>query len=280
MSDPTTNDGTVTAIAQPAPALSATQLGELLKLLQNVDSVELKLTVPDSERRSAVAALDMDPLEAQIRQVAFFDTLGLDLLDRGVIVRARRIQGKPADSVVKLRPVNPAMLPEALRANPDFSVEVDVMPGGFVCSGSMRASLKSDKAREVLAGSRPVRALLSKQQRTFLADNAPAGVRPDGLRVLGPVNVLKLKFTPADLGRRMVAELWLYPDGSRLLELSTKCAPAEAFTVAAQTRAFLGGHGIDLSGQQQTKTRSALEFFAGELAAAQAESGAVAEAGR
>ena len=33
--------------------------------------------------------------------------------------------------------------------------------------------------------------------------------------------------------------MWLYPDGSRILELSTKCAPAEAFQVAAETRAFL-----------------------------------------
>ena len=60
----------------------------------------------------------------------------------------------------------------------------------------------------------------------------------------------------------MVAELWLYPDGSRILELSTKCAPAEAFQVAAEARAFLADRGVDLAGEQQTKTRTALEFFA------------------
>jgi len=59
----------------------------------------------------------------------------------------------------------------------------------------------------------------------------------------------------------MVAELWLYPDGSRILELSTKCLPSEAFQVAAESRAFLTERGIDLSGEQQTKTRTALEFF-------------------
>ena len=62
----------------------------------------------------------------------------------------------------------------------------------------------------------------------------------------------------------MVAELWLYPDGSRILELSTKCAPAEAFDVAARTRVFLEGRGIDLTGAQQTKTRTALEYFSQE----------------
>jgi hypothetical protein len=58
----------------------------------------------------------------------------------------------------------------------------------------------------------------------------------------------------------------LYPDGSRILELSTKCAPNEAFQVAAETRAFLASRGIDLSSEQQTKTRSALEFFSKQRA--------------
>ena len=57
----------------------------------------------------------MDPLEAQIRQVFFFDTPDLALDKAGVVVRARRIQGKGDDSVVKLRPVVPAELPAELR---------------------------------------------------------------------------------------------------------------------------------------------------------------------
>jgi hypothetical protein len=59
----------------------------------------------------------------------------------------------------------------------------------------------------------------------------------------------------------MVAEMWLYPDGTRILELSTKCAPANAFDTAARARAFLLDRGVNLSGEQQTKTRTALEFF-------------------
>ena len=33
------------------------------------------------------------------------------------------------------------------------------------------------------------------------------------------------------------------------------------FQVAVESRAFLAGEGVDLSGEQQTKTRTALEFF-------------------
>ena len=79
--------------------------------------------------------------------------------------------------------------------------------------------------------------------------------------------VLKLKFAPEGYDRKLVAELWLYPDNSMLLELSTKCAPAEAFQVAAETRAFLAERGIDLSGEQETKTKKALEFFSKQLQA-------------
>jgi hypothetical protein len=79
--------------------------------------------------------------------------------------------------------------------------------------------------------------------------------------VLGPIFVLKLKFAPTGYDRRLVAEMWLYPDGSRILELSTRCGISEAFQVAAEARAFLTERGVDLSGEQQTKTRTALEYF-------------------
>jgi hypothetical protein len=52
-----------------------------------------------------------------------------------------------------------------------------------------------------------------------------------------------------------------------LLELSTKCAPREAFQIAAETKAFLTRHGIDISGEQATKTRKALEYFSKKLQA-------------
>ncbi len=238
------------------------QLAELLALIKDSDSVELKLTVPEETHRSTVASLGMDPLDAQIRQVFFFDTPDLALDQAGVVVRARRIQGKGEDSVVKLRPVVPAELPAELRLSGGFRVEVDALPGGFVCSGTMKGALRPGNVMSALAGERPFRKLFSKEQRAFYAEHAPEGVGLDDLGVLGPIFVLKLAFTPEGFDRRLVAEMWLYPDGSRVLELSTRCEPSEAFNVAAELRVFLSKHGVDLSGEQQTKTRKALEYFA------------------
>ena len=57
----------------------------------------------------------MDPLDAQIRQVFFFDTPDLALNQTGVVARARRVQSKGDDSVVKLRPVVPNELAADMR---------------------------------------------------------------------------------------------------------------------------------------------------------------------
>lgn len=248
-----------------APALSDEKLAELLALIKGADSVELKLTVPVSDRSKGAAALGVDPLDAQIRQVYFFDTPELTLNKSGLVVRARRVQRKGDDSVVKLRPVVPHELPVEFRGSPSFGVEVDAMPGGFVCSGSMKRSLGTTDVKDVVGGRRAVRKLFSKEQRSLYAANAPEGLALDDLSILGPIFVLKLKFAPEGYDRKLVAEVWLYPDNSMILELSTKCAPAEAFQVAAEARAFLTERGVDLAGEQETKTRKALEFFSEQL---------------
>jgi len=242
-------------------------LAEMLALIEGADSVELKLTVPESSQRSIARALNLDPLDAQIRQVFFFDTPDLALNKVGVVARARRVQGKGDDSVIKLRPVVPAQLPAELRASSDVVVEVDAMPGGYVCSASYKCASTPSPVRNAIQGEGPLRKLFTKQQRAFFAEHAPEGVSLDDLHILGPIFVLKLRFSPADYTRgKIVAELWLYPDGSRILELSTKCAPADAIATALDVRAYLQRQGVDLGGDQQTKTKTALEFFAGELA--------------
>jgi hypothetical protein len=244
-----------------APELSAEDFQRLFALIKDADSVELKLTVPESDQRSAVDALDMDPLNGQLRQVYFFDTPDLALYEQGVVARARRVQKKGDDSVVKLRPVVPTELPGSLRKSSNLGVEVDAMPGGFVCSASLKHAPTTGPVRETCAGKHPISRLFSKEQRAFFSAHAPEGIELDDLAVLGPINVLKLKFSPKGYERRLVAELWLYPDNTRILELSTKCKPNEAFQVAAESRAFLLARGVNLSGEQQTKTRTALEFF-------------------
>jgi hypothetical protein len=262
-----------------APRLTDAQLGNLMRLIKGADSVELKVTVSAGQHRATIQGLPMDPVEAQPRQVYFFDTPDLALNNAGVVVRARRIAGGRGDTVIKLRPVEPDELPADYRRQADFNVEVDALPGGFVCSASYKGRSDGQLIRDAVSGKMPLRRLFSKTQRAFYREHAPEGLEIDSLVPLGPTFLLKSRFPvrsgfdPKAPERLLVAEMWLYPDGSRILELSTKCLPADAFAVAMEVRAYLAGRGIDLGAVQQTKTKTALEFYAAQLAAAADEAG-------
>jgi hypothetical protein len=242
-------------------ALSDQDLLKVMDLVRGADSVELKLTIHESARAEAARALGVDPLDSQMRQVFFFDTPELALNAAGVVVRARRRQNEEGDTVVKLRPVVPDHLPEDLRAMETFNVEVDAMPGGFVCSASFKGAADNTAIRQAAGGELPIRKLFTKEQRKFYETHAPEGIDLDSLSTLGPIPTIKVKVTPEGFGRKLVGELWMYPDGSQIVELSTKAKPEEAFQVSAEARAFLMSLGVDLTSEQQTKTKTALEFF-------------------
>ncbi len=254
-----------------APTLTDEELADFLALTRGADTVELKLTVQLSDRSRAGAALGVDPLDGQIRQVYFFDTPDLALNQRGLVVRARRVQKKGDDSIVKLRPIDPKKLSPELRASRSFGVEVDAMPGGYVCSGSMKHTLDPTKVKDSVAERVPIHELFSEEQCSLYSEYAPEGVELDDLAILGPILVLKVKFAPEGYARKLAAELWLYPDNSMILELSTRCAPSEAFQVAAELRIFLTQREVDLTGEQETKTKRALEFFTQRLAGQEQE---------
>ena len=274
-----TKSATPTASAKPVtpanhqPALAkpftGEQIIEMFKLVKGATSVELKLSVPVTAGNATIKSIGLDPVEAQPRQAFFFDTPDLALNKAGVVVRARRIQGGDADTVIKLRPVDPSTIDPDLRRSAAFKIEVDAMPGGFVCSASFKGVCSGQEVLDVASGAMPLRKLFSKEQRAFYDAHAPAGITMDKLVILGPTFLLKAKHQPKakDFDRPIVVEMWLYPDGSRVMEVSTKCLPKEAFQVAADFKAYLAGHGVVLGADQSAKTKTALEFFSARLKA-------------
>src|SRR3954453_12124865 len=271
------------AAGQASGRLSDAQLTEVLRLIKGANSVELKLTVPATAHRATIQGLPMDPVEAQPRQIYFFDTPDLQLFRAGVVVRARRIQGGRGDTVIKLRPVEPDEIPADLKNDASFNIEVDALPGGFVCSASFKGRSTGQDIRNAVSGKKRLSKIFSKEQRAFYREHAPAGLELDSLQALGPTFILKGKFD-AQMGldgsqsaRSIVAEVWLYPDGTRLLELSTKCLPKEALGVAAETRAYLAENGVPTTAAQETKTRTALEFYSKALAAEMASTAKAAD---
>jgi hypothetical protein len=237
----------------------------MFRLVKGATSVELKLSVPVGS--APVKKIGLDPVEAQPRQAFFFDTPDLALNKAGIVVRARRIQGGDGDTVIKLRPVEPETIDPELRRSSAFKIEVDAMPGGFVCSASFKGVCTNQEVLDVASGGMPLRKLFSREQRAFYDAHAPAGVTMDKLVLLGPVFLLKSKHYPKakDFDRPIVMEVWIYPDGSLVMEVSTKCLPKEAFQVIGDFKEYLARHGIALGADQSAKTRTALEFFSARL---------------
>ncbi len=252
---------------QAHPPLTDDQFRDLLYLESDSDSVELKLTVPEDSYSATARALGMDPLEACIRQVFFFDTPERTLNHARLVVRARRIQGANDDSTVKMHPVDPRACPKAVRQSMHFGVEVNAMPGGYVCSGSMKAEIGKRAVHVVVFDGKPICKLFNKEQRAFYEDHAPDGLALDDLAVLGPINVLKLKFLPKGSKLPLVAEVWLFPNNTSVLELSTKCAPKQALAVAGELHSFLAKKSVPLDGEQQTNTNTALELLSAKTLA-------------
>ena len=93
-----------------------------------------------------------------------------------------------------------------------------------------RAFARGQEVLDVSAGTLALRKIFSKEQRAFYDAHAPAGVTMDKLAILGPTFLLKARHQPKDFDRRITVEMWLYPDGARILEISTKCLPEETFT--------------------------------------------------
>lgn len=83
-------------------------------------------------------------------------------------------------------------------------------------------------------------------------------VSPDGI---GPVHAHRSKLVPDGFDRPLLVEQWTFPNGPRLLELSTRCRPEATLRVAAQMAAVQRACGVYFPGPQQTKTCATLDFF-------------------
>ena len=255
----------MTARPAGAPArLSDEDLVRMMGLMKGSDSVELKLTVPVASHRATIADLPLDPVEAQPRQIYFLDTPELSPGQgrrRGASATIRRWPrrcghqaptGRPERAAERHPPIGLVQRRAGCAARWVRLLRLD--EGANDRPGRALGCQRGDPAAQAVhRGAAPV---LQGARR-------PMGSTLDDLTVLGPTFVLKGVFEPPELKRRFVAEMWLYPDGSRILELSTKCLPSETFQVAAESRSYLAGKGVNLTGAQQTKTRTALRYFQG-----------------
>ncbi|NUP46893.1 MAG: adenylate cyclase [Catenulispora sp.] len=238
--------------------MAGDDLDRMFTLVREVGRVELKFTVADASHEAVRSALGVG--SERIRNVYYLDTPDLTLRHHGVLARVRGGQ-RPNDSVVKLRPIDPGRVPASMRRCPEFTVEVDVTPDSFICSGALKRRLGRRVVERAVAGEYGLRTLFSEQQLTLLAGRLPEKVSVDRLEALGPVEVHRTRPRHDGPGRGLELQEWTYPDGSRLLEVSTRCSAEQLLQTAAHAKSFLDRHGIAQSGPCPTKADATLEYF-------------------
>ncbi|MEV6637171.1 hypothetical protein AB0M54_41215 [Actinoplanes sp. NPDC051470] len=226
----------------------------LRTLAGQAGEVELKIVVPDHRSRS----LGIDTARGPNRRVYYLDTPDLALYQHDLIVRVRDRRLGRDDAVVKLRPVDPRRVPGWLRSADRFQMEIDALPGHAVCSGALKRRLRRGDVSRALKAGRPLTSLLSARQRKLFARYAPSGVGLRDLVVYGPVDVRKLSIKLRGIKGGLTAERWRYPDGSDLLELSTRCPVDEAEALASRVSRTLRAYGVAPAELQRTKTELAL----------------------
>ena len=228
-----------------------------------IRAVEVKITARIEDEDLVLRLLRQSGEDPETRTVYFFDTPGLDLFDAGLVLRARKIKGDIDDSTVKLRPVDPARIPIDWMRTEGFEVEMDRVGDKEVISAKLSVPQAEGEIDDAVAGTRPLQKLFSADQERLIAEFGPADVGWDALKPMGPIDVRKWKVEFEDFAHEVVAERWKLPDGSDLVELSIKVEPGEATMATDAFIAFLEQHGLDVGGDQQTKTRGALAFFTG-----------------
>jgi len=226
-----------------------------------IRAVEVKITARIQDEDLVIRLLKQSGEEPETRTIFFFDTPRLELFDVGLVLRARKVKGDEDDSTVKLRPVDPARIPLDWMRTDGFEIELDRVGDKEVVSAKLSAPQATGEIDEAVAGRRPLRKLFSADQERLIAEFGPANVGWDKLTTMGPIDVRKWKVEFEDFEHEVVAERWKLPDGSDLVEMSIKVEPGQATVAAEAFMAFLEGQGLDVGGDQQTKTRGALTFF-------------------
>jgi hypothetical protein len=225
------------------------------------DKAELKVTIAPSHIRRARYRFGLWNDESESRNIWFFDTTSLDLYNAGMILRAREIDGDDDDSTVKLRPFTRPELDDELRANDDMKCEIDRDPDGATSACSLKIEQAEGQIDDVVAGDRQLRVLFSAEQEYMFDVHGP-GLAMSELVPLGPIPARVWTLRTDEVPEKVTAELWYMPDGSQVLELSTKVDVDDADDAMDDLLDFVSDRDIDLDATQESKTKRALEGFA------------------
>jgi hypothetical protein len=211
---------------------------------------EVKLLLSPTQMQAAISALQSRG-ETHGR-IYFYDTPGLALLAKGVILRLR--EGAEIDITAKLRPLSGEKFHDPSAGHESWKCEVDLNDGVENQSFSVQNRYVAGKVPET---GREIYQLLSEGQKKLLEDSK---VQIDWRRVERIVEIQSTSWTARAQPRlgKLSLELWEWP-GGRVLEVSTKVAPDAGQSTYVKLRDLANKNGLVLSADQRSKTAIVLE---------------------
>jgi len=239
--------------------------GRVAQAMAGAEAIEIKATVPQRQIKPALRRFGLKIDATERRLIYFFDTPALDLMRAGIIIRARRVVGEEHDSTVKFRPVALEKMSRKWTRYKDFKIEADASEKGLVKSASFSMPVGKGLIKRVAAGTGGIQKLFSPEQQAFLKEMTGRKVDFSTIAVLGPITAHRWTVNLPACPWPITAELWRREDGALLMEVSIKTAAVQAAAAVGGFMAFLAEVGAEEDNEQQTKTRWALEYYAGKL---------------
>jgi hypothetical protein len=210
---------------------------------------EVKLLLSPTQVQAAIPALQARG-ETHGR-IYFYDTPGLALLAKGVILRLR--EGAEIDITAKLRPLSGEKFLDPSGGRERYKCEVDLNDGVENQSFSVQNRYVASRVPET---GEEVYHLLSTGQKKLLEGSK---VQIDWKRVERIAEIQSTSWTTRaqpPFGK-LSLELWEWPSG-RVLEVSTKVAPDAGQSTYLELRDLAIKKGLVLSANQRSKTAIAL----------------------
>jgi len=229
--------------------------------LSGDSATEIKVQIDPGE----IGKLGLSESDGEARDVSFYDTTDLDLLDDGVILRSRRVIGSSDDdTTVKLRPLSIKSVDPSFIGETGFKCELDKNVGKAAVSSC--SLTKNEPEKDILsvgAGTSSPKSLFSSSQEDFLGSHGK-NIAWSTLRVLGPIDARVWKIDPKNWKSELTVERWIVPGGSTSVEVSLKTRWANHATEEKRLVDWLAARGVKPSSQQETKTRAALVALAAQ----------------
>jgi hypothetical protein len=211
---------------------------------------EVKLLLSPTQVQAAILALQA--WRETHGRIYFYDTQSLALLTKGVILRLR--EGAEIDITAKLRPLSDEKFLDTSGGRERYKCEVDMNDGVENQSFSRQNKYAAAKVPET---GEAIYQLLSEGQEKLLADSK---VQIDWKRVKRIAEIQSTSWVTRarpPIGK-LSLELWEWQSG-RVLEVSTKVAPADGQSTYAKLRDLANKNGLILNTNQRSKTAIALE---------------------